>query len=136
MAVIGFTTLDEAEIYASSILTTTWDSADTTQKEKALGTAYNLMLSYANTYDYSIVTTLLKNIQAELAIYLYQIKDSVAVQNIQMGITQKSIGNTSESYDTANSNRYQRIPDYIFQMMIPFYKAGFTVDIEKDNKTL
>lgn len=136
MAVIGFTTLDEAEIYASSILTTTWDSADTTQKEKALGTAYNLMLSYANTYDYSIVTNLLKNIQAELAIYLYQIKDSIAIQNIQMGITQKSIGNTSESYDTSNSKNYQRIPDYIFQMMIPLYKAGFTVDIEKDTHTL
>ena len=134
--VIGFTTLDEAEIYASSILTTSWDNADISQKEKALGTAYNLLLSYANTYDYSNVNTLLKNIQAELAIYLYQIKDSIAIQNIQMGITQKSIGNTSETYDTSNAKNYQRIPEYIFQMLVPFYRAGFTIDIEKDDRNL
>lgn len=133
---IGFTTLDEAEIYASSIMTTTWDNADISQKEKALGTAYNLLLSYANTYDYSVINDLLKNIQAELAIYLYQIKDSAANENIHLGITSKSIGNTSESYDTQNSSRYKRIPEYIFQMMTPFYKSGFTVDIEKDERNI
>ena len=93
------------------------------------------MIAYSNQYDYSNPSLqLLKNVQTELAIYLYENKDSQAITNIQQGITQKSVGNTSESYDT--SRAIQKIPEYIFQMLSPLYKNGFTVDIQKDNRII
>lgn len=132
---IGFTTLDEANTYASSILTKTWTVATDSYKEQSLQSAYNLLIAYSNQYDYSNPSLqLLKNVQTELAIYLYENKDSQAITNIQQGITQKSVGNTSESYDT--SRAIQKIPEYIFQMLSPLYKNGFTVDIQKDNRII
>lgn len=132
---IGFTTLDEANTYASSILTKTWTVATDSYKEQSLQSAYNLLIAYSNQYDYSNPTLqLLKNVQTELAIYLYENKDSQAILNIQQGITQKSVGNTSESYDSSRS--VQKIPDYIFQMLSSIYKNGFTVDMTKDNRII
>lgn len=132
---IGFTTLDEANTYASSILTKTWTVATDSYKEQSLQSAYNLLIAYSNQYDYSNPTLqLLKNVQTELAIYLYENKDSQAILNIQQGLTQKSVGNTSESYDT--SIAIQKIPEYIFQMLSPLYKNGFTVDMTKDNRII
>lgn len=132
---IGFTTLDEANTYASSILTKTWTVATDSYKEQSLQSAYNLMLSYSNQYDYSNpALQILKDTQAELAIYLYENKDSQAILNIQQGLTQKSVGNTSESYDSSRS--VQKIPDYIFQMLSSIYKNGFTVDMTKDNRII
>lgn len=132
---IGFTTLDEANTYASSILTKTWTVATDSYKEQSLQSAYNLLIAYSNQYDYSNPTLqLLKNVQTELAIYLYENKDSQAILNIQQGLTQKSVGNTSESYDT--SRAIQKIPEYIFQMLSPLYKNGFTVDMTKDNRII
>ena len=132
---IGFTTLDEANTYASSILTKTWTVATDSYKEQSLQSAYNLLIAYSNQYDYSNPTLqLLKNVQTELAIYLYENKDSQAILNIQQGLTQKSVGNTSESYDSSRS--VQKIPDYIFQMLSSIYKNGFTVDMTKDNRII
>lgn len=134
---IGFVTLDEANTYASSILTKTWTTITDSQKTQSLQSAYNTMLSYSNLYDYSDPTKqCLKDAQCELAIYLWDNLYSQAVVNIQQGITQKTVGNTSESYDTANYGRYQKIPEYIFLIMTPVYKNGFTVDIKKDTRII
>lgn len=134
---IGFTTLEEANTYASSILTKTWTVATDQYKEQSLQSAYNLMLSYSNQYDYSNpALQILKDTQTELAIYLYENKDSQAITNIQQGLTQKSVGNTSESYATGAAGRYQKIPDYIFQMLSSVAINGFTVDIQKDNRII
>lgn len=127
---IGFVTLDEANTYASSILTKTWTTITDPQKTQSLQSAYNTMLSYSNLYDYSDPTLqCLKDAQCELAIYLWDNLNSQAVINIQQGITQKTVGNTSESYDTVNAGRYQKIPEYIFLIMTPVYIGSYTTTI-------
>jgi hypothetical protein len=129
MSIIGFTTLDEAEIYASSIQLTSWNDATVDDKERALGSAYRLLLSYDNMYNYSTITQRLKDVQAELAIYLYQNRNSQSINNIQSGINSISIGNTSESYNNEMAKSLRKIPDYIFDMLSPLYIAGYTTVI-------